>query len=271
MTPDAEARIGAYREPYWADEDVRLYAGDALGVLAALPDASVDAVITDPPYSSGGQFRSDRMGDTHTKYVNSDSGTGNALTAFGGDNRDQRAYGYWCALWLGECLRVTKPGGTCLLFTDWRQLPTTTDALQAGGWIWRGIVPWVKPGARPQAGRFTAACEYVVWGSAGPMALELGDACLPGFYQVIAPRDREHIAQKPIKVMRDLVKIAPGGGLVLDPFMGAGTTGVAAVIEGRKFIGAEQEPHFQQVSRERIVAAKVGYRDDGVQMALEAS
>jgi len=241
--------------PYYADDRVSLYGGDALAVLASLPDESVDAVIADPPYSSGGQFRSDRMGGTRAKYVHSDSGSGQALAEFSGDS---------------ESLRVTRPGGVCLLFTDWRQLPVTTDALQAGGWVWRGVVPWVKPGARPQAGRFTAACEYVVWGSAGAMPLGLGDECLPGFYQALAPREREHIAQKPLSVMRSLVKIAPKDGTVLDPFMGAGTTGVAVVLEGRRFIGAELVPRFQRVARERVEAAQVGYRDDGQQLAFDA-
>ena len=262
------ARRGAAPKPYYADDLVTLYGGDALAVLPSLPDASVDAVITDPPYSSGGMVRGDRASDVHTKYVRSDSVSGMALNAFTGDNRDQRAYGYWCALWLGECLRVTRPGGVCLLFTDWRQLPATTDALQAGGWVWRGIVPWTKVNARPQAGRFSAHCEYVVWGTAGPRPIEIGDSCLPGFFQAKAPREREHVTQKPLSVMRDLVKIAPKGGTVLDPFMGAGTTGVAALMEGRKFIGGELIPHHQQVARERIVAAQVGYRDDGQQLAL---
>lgn len=257
-------------QPYFDDGQVSLYGGDALAVLAALPDASVDAVITDPPYSSGGQFRGDRTGGTRAKYVNSDSGSGQALAEFSGDNRDQRAYGYWCALWLSECLRVTRPAGVCILFTDWRQLPITTDALQAGGWVWRGVVPWAKPDARPQAGRFTASCEYAVWGSAGPMPIAMdGSApCLPGFYQALAPRDREHITQKPLSVMRSLVKIAPKGGVVLDPFMGAGTTGVAAVIEGRRFVGAELTQHFQQVSLKRIAVAQSGYRDNGIQGVL---
>jgi site-specific DNA-methyltransferase (adenine-specific) len=258
------------RKPYFDDGTVRLYGGDALAVLAALPDASVDAVITDPPYSSGGQFRSDRMGGTRAKYVNSDSASGQALAEFSGDNRDQRAYGYWCSLWLSECLRVTRPAGACILFTDWRQLPITTDALQAGGWVWRGVVPWAKPDARPQAGRFTASCECAVWGSAGPMPIPLDGSlpCLPGFYQARSPRDREHIAQKPLSVMRDLVKIAPKGGTVLDPFMGAGTTGVAAVIEGRNFTGAELASHHQGVARDRILAARLGYRDNGIQGVL---
>src|SRR5574337_1071851 len=102
---------------------VQLHQGDCLDILRALPDASVDAVITDPPYSSGGQFRGDRVQDVHTKYVQTGSES-IALAGFSGDNRDQRSFGYWCALWLSECLRITKPGGACLLFTDWRQLPT---------------------------------------------------------------------------------------------------------------------------------------------------
>jgi site-specific DNA-methyltransferase (adenine-specific) len=250
-------------QPYWQHDRATLYAGDALAVLADLPPASVDAVITDPPYSSGGLLRGDRAGmAATTKYTYSTTRVryeeGNF--DFTGDNRDQRGYGYWCALWLGECLRVTRPGGVCLLFADWRQLPVTTDALQAGGWVWRGIVPWVKPAARPMAGRFTGQCEYVAWGSAGPMPIDLADACLPGFYQAMPVRDREHLTQKPLSIMRELVKIVPDGGTVLDPFMGAATTGVAAVIEGRNFIGAELAPHYQRVARERVEAAIVGYR-----------
>jgi site-specific DNA-methyltransferase (adenine-specific) len=254
--------------PYWQHERATLYAADALAVLASLPEASVDAVITDPPYSSGGMVRGDRMQGTHLKYLSSESAARNTLAEFSGDNRDQRAYAYWCALWLGECLRVTKPGGTCLLFTDWRQLPVTSDALQAGGWVWRGIVPWAKINARPQLGRFSAQCEYVVWGSARGMPP--GDYCLPGFYQSspVSVQQREHSAQKPLAIMRSLVKIAPPGGVVLDPFMGAGTTGVAAITEGRDFTGSEQVAAHQRTARERIEAAIAGYRDKGAQMAL---
>lgn len=238
--------------PLAQDPRFTLYMGDALAVLRELPDATVDAVITDPPYSSGGMVRGDRAnGDLDAKYVRSTS-QGNWAT-FTGDNRDQRGYAYWCALWLGEALRVTKPGGACLLFTDWRQLPATTDALQAGGWVWRGIVPWHKPTARPALGKFTASCEYVVWGSSGPRPQDTG--CLPGFYQANPPREREHMTQKPIDVMRSLVRIAPEGGIVLDPFAGSGTTGVAALIEGRRFIGVELTEHYANVAAGRLNTA----------------
>jgi site-specific DNA-methyltransferase (adenine-specific) len=245
-------------KPYYEDGPVTLYQGDALAVLASLPTGSVDAVITDPPYSSGGMVRGDRMATTSAKYMR---GEVMSQADFTGDTRDQRAYGYWCALWLAESARVTKAGGVALMFTDWRQLPATTDALQSGGWVWRGIVPWFKPNARPMAGRFTAACEYVAWGSNGAMPVTFDGtmATLPGFYQSHPPRDREHQTQKPLDVMRDLVQIVPKGGTVLDPFAGSGTTGVAALAEGRRFIGVEITDHYAEVAANRLRQAATGW------------
>lgn len=234
---------------------VDLRHGDAMAVLRELADSSADALVTDPPYSSGGMVRGDRTRGTGDKYRGPRGGRPDALDDFTGDNRDQRGYGYWSALWLGEALRVVRPGGVALLFTDWRQLPTTTDALQAGGFIWRGIVPWSKPGLRPQSGRFRAECEYVVWGSNGPMPWDWEAPALPGFFQALPPRDRKHLTQKPLDVMRELVQIVPRGGTVLDPFMGAGTTGVAAVLEGRGFVGVELREHFYREASERITLA----------------
>jgi site-specific DNA-methyltransferase (adenine-specific) len=236
-----------------------LHHGEALATLAALPTGSCDALITDPPYSSGGQYRSDRTGGVHAKYVQTGSGS-LALPGFAGDNRDQRAYGYWSALWLSEALRVVRPGGAGLIFTDWRQLPVTTDAYQAGGWVWRGMVPWVKPGARPRQGGFAAACEYVVWGSAGPLATGVPD-CLPGVITAATPREREHLTQKPVDLLRALVRIVPPGGVVLDPFAGSGTTGVAALAEGRRFVGVEQVGEHVEVARRRLAAASDGWSD----------
>lgn len=70
--------------------------------------------------------------------------------------------------------------------------------------------------------------------------------------------------------MRSLVKIVPEGGVVLDPFMGSGTTGVAAVLEGRKFIGIEMTEHYAEVARERITTAINGYKPQGDQLILGA-
>lgn len=224
-----------------------LYLGDCLDIIPTLP--LVDAVITDPPYSSGGAFRGDRTLDPAAKYVQSDSGN-KELQSFTGDNRDQRGFHFWSALWCGAALRRTREGGVCLFFSDWRQLPISTDYMQAGGWVWRGIVPWIKTAYRPQKGRFAAQCEYAAWGSAGAMPTERGVGCLPGFVQCASPNEREHITQKPDALMDALVQVVPVGGVVLDPFMGSGTTGVACVTSGRRFIGIELDPtHFETACR----------------------
>lgn len=247
-------------KPYYEDDRATLYRGDALAVLRELPDASVDAVITDPPYSSGGLMRGDRaVAGSHGKYQGD---AVNLLPEFGGDSRDQRSYAYWCALWLAECRRVTKPAGLLMTFTDWRQTPATTDAVQSGGWVWRGLVPWYKPNTRPQSGRFTAQCEYVVWASNGAMPVDRSRGTFPGFYQYQPERNKEHVTQKPLGLMRDLVAIVPEDGLILDPFMGSGTTGVASTTSRRRFVGVEMTDHYCRVAEQRIRAA-------GAQTALD--
>ena len=234
--------------------DWQLKDGDALALLRELPDASVDAVITDPPYSSGGSFRGDRVTKTSDKYVGND--VARVYAEFSGDTRDQRAFAYWEALWIGECLRLSKPGAPILLFTDWRQLGATIDALQAGGAVFRGVVPWDKTEAvRPVLGRFRSQAEYVVWGSNGSMPV--GGPALPGAYRIpVKQSDKHHMTGKPTELMRALVRICPVGGTVLDPFAGSGTTGVAALLEGRSFIGFEREAAYVEIARARLAAAE---------------
>lgn len=235
-----------------------LVQGECLDLLRALPSASVDALISDPPYSSGGLFRGDRMASTNAKYVNSEYQ--NRRPDFAGDNRDQRSFGYWCALWLAECLRIAKPGAVAALFTDWRQLPTLTDSLQAGGWVWRGLVPWDKTeAARPQMGRPRSQCEYVVFGSAGALPERTEVGVLAGCIRHLMKADeRLHIAGKPVEVMAELATWCVPGGIILDPFAGSGSTGVGALLRHRRFVGLELDPHWAQVATDRLNAEERG-------------
>ena len=232
-----------------------LHRGEALAFLRSLPDASVDALITDPPYSSGGMFRGDRAKSTDDKYTQTECR--GARPDFAGDNRDQRSFLTWCTLWLSESLRVLRPGAPVVLFTDWRQLPVMTDAVQAGGFIWRGIAVWDKTErSRPQMDAFRSQCEYVVWGSAGAMERTGAVGVLPGLWRVaVTSGDKHHQTGKPTPLMREIVKICPPGGLVLDPFAGSGTTGVAALAEGRRFIGCEMVREIADVAEERLRGA----------------
>lgn len=234
--------------------DCTLYRGDCLEVLPTLGRGSVDAVVTDPPYSSGGQFRGDRTQSTRNKYQSSDVLVEHP--EFGGDTRDQRGWGYWCALWLGASLRTCADGAALCMFTDWRQLPTATDIVQAGGWVWRGIVPWDKAIARPVPNRFRSQAEYIVWATNGARDFAIDDdtVYLDGVLRVstVPTDDREHSTQKPVELIEMLIPLARPEGTILDPFMGSGTTGVACVRTGRKFIGIEVEEKYFQIACKRI-------------------
>lgn len=235
--------------PYYQDEHVTLYHGDALHVLPTMAPGAVDAVLADPPYSSGGMVRGDRMLGTAAKYLKDASSPD-----FTGDNRDQRAYLTWSHLWMSEALRVTVPGGIVGVFTDWRQLPVTTDAVQVAGAVWRGVMPWFKPNARNQPGRLGNHCEYLVWGTNGPRTKDQDAASetLSGFWQENTPRERLHQTMKPAGLMEYLARVAPEGGTILDPFAGSGSTLIAAAKTGRRAIGCELSEHYCEVIATRL-------------------
>lgn len=238
----------------------RMHHGDALAWLMTLGSGTADAVITDPPYNSGGITASDRRRRTpRDKYTTGRSGDlVNELETFDGDQRDQRGYLAWLTLVLTEGRRVTRSGGSLLIATDWRQLPTTTDAVQAAGWIWGGIVTWAKPRhrSRPRRGGFWNQSEYYVWGIAGKLR-EDHDVFLSGVIEAAAPpaERRLHPTEKPSVLLRELVQIAPPGGLIIDPFAGAGGAGIAAVVAGRRFAGCELSEHYHAIAVERLAAA----------------
>ena len=219
-----------------------LYRGDMFAAMPDMPD--VDALITDPPYCSGGMYRADRVMAVADKYEQ--SGVINKRLPFAGDGKDQRAYMLWVQQWLRAA--PLKIGGRVMVFTDWRQLPATSDALQWADLCWRGVLTWDKgPGARaPHKGYAKHQAEFVVWGTNGPCAVATHGGPWPGVYfHSVKQSDKHHMAGKPSGLMADLCQHVEPDGLILDPFMGSGTTGVAALQAGRRFIGVEIDPaHF---------------------------
>lgn len=241
-------------EPFWSDGFATVFSGDAMEVLRGMAPGSVDAVITDPPYSSGGLMRSDRCQKTSAKYVI--NGSGRMRPEFSGDNRDGRSLAIWMERWLTLAARATRPGGVLMMFSDWRQLPTFSDALQVGGWVWRGIVPWDKTeGVRPQKGWFRAQCEYVLTGSLGGMGKEQErtGVCAPGcFRENGRAKEKLHITGKPLPLMKKLMGVLPEGCTVLDPFAGSGTTLLAAKELGMRCVGVEMSEEYCAVIRDRL-------------------
>lgn len=234
-----------------ADGRAVLYRGDCLEIMRQIEPVS--AVITDPPYASGGLFRSDRIVSATDKYVQ--HGTKIKRCDFSHEAKDQRSYTSWCAEWLSRLPLIE--GGYACSFIDWRQLPAMSDAFQWSGLIWRGIVSWDKGrGARaPHKGYFKHQTEYIVWGTRGKCKIATHGGPFDGAYRhKVLQSDKHHIVGKPTALMRDLVKIVPNDAVVFDPFAGSGTTGVACLAEGRRFIGVEIDPGHFAAARARIEA-----------------
>lgn len=245
--------------PYYDEDGITIYHGEACATLKTLDAEQASVVIADPPYSSGGIMRSDRNQSTAAKYQRSGI---RVLEDFTGDNRDQRAWTSWAANWLWESLRVTQPSGLCFVFTDWRQLPATTDALQWGGWVWRGLITWHKPSGRRLQNRFASDAEYIVWGSNGPMPFDLDSPAGPSsVVSSDSPRgdNREHIAEKPVTVMRHLMALDRTGGLILDPFLGTGPTLRAAKDSNRRGIGIEIQERYCEIAATRLAQGVLVY------------
>lgn len=234
--------------PYYDEAGITVYHGDALEVLPELPE--IGALVTDPPYSSGGLYRGDRVQRTVTKYTNSD--TWRKPPEFSGDNRDQRSFLAWASLWLTAARNLAAPGAMAIIFTDWRQLPTVTDAVQCGGWLWRGLATWWKPGIRMQRGCFSASSEFLVWGTNGQKQDHDGAPQNVFACQPVGGEEREHAAEKPLEVMTWALKAVPRDAVIVDPFMGSGTTLRAAKDLGRRAVGIELEERFCEVAARRL-------------------
>jgi site-specific DNA-methyltransferase (adenine-specific) len=247
--------------PYYQDDHCTIYHGEACAVLSQLEPGSCDVLLTDPPYSSGGMFRSDRQVDPASKYrgwsQNADGSSrapSSEYGSFGGDSRDQRSFTVWVSAWSFAALRSVKTGGSAFVFTDWRQLPAATDAVQCGGWTWRGVCVWDKGVGRPMRGRFRNHLEFVVWGTNGPH--EGPSDQYPSTLiavPTVGSGEREHVTQKPVELLRELLRVVPGDHLtVLDPFMGSGSTLVAAKYAGHKAIGIEIEERYCEIAAKRL-------------------
>jgi site-specific DNA-methyltransferase (adenine-specific) len=233
-------------KPYYEQDGITIYHGDCFDLLHDL--SGVGAVITDPPYSSGGAFRGDRSVQTTAKYVNSD--TAAYRPEFAGDNRDQRAFLAWSSMWLNAARNASTAGSVLASFIDWRQLPILSDAVQCGGWTWRGLGTWWKPGCRMQKGRFSASAEYVIYATNGPAKDGIGSP--QNVFACKIDGDRDHIAQKPEQVLAWVLQLVPPKAVVLDPFMGSGTTLRAAKDAGLDAIGIEVDERYCEIAAKRL-------------------
>ena len=212
--------------------------GDCLEVMPTLT-AKVDAVITDPPYGTGAWKREQ--------------------TGAGSDPRavlQKEPWDVWNVAWLDAAASIAP---TIVSFVPTIRL---ADFYQWIGDRSHRLFMWTKPDPRPRfSGQPSFSFEsFFVVGKVRPVG---GD----DWINKSSPRQYRdwdgtgHPHQKPVVVMRRAIELATNpGALILDPFCGSGTTGVACMQTGRNFIGIEIDPGYADIARERIAKAEAQAR-----------
>jgi site-specific DNA-methyltransferase (adenine-specific) len=257
-----------------------LVQGDCVEALERLPPHSVDVAFADPPYmlSNGGTTcQSGRR-------VSVDKGTWDASAGVSRDHEFQ-------ARWLGAVRRVLKPSGTLWVSGTQHVIFSIGFAMQEMGYHLLNTVTWYKPNASPNLACrfFTHSTEILLWASpskARPLAhrfnykamkeanggkqmrdlWDIWEAPAAGDEQVIwslptpGPKEKihgRHPTQKPLALLeRVLAASAKPGDLVLDPFAGSATTGVAALRAGCRFLGVERDERYLDLGSRRLRAAE---------------
>lgn len=244
-----------------------IHVGDCLDVMRGMEDASADAIVTDPPYCSGGFSESQRRqanGQGLRFETIRDAGW------FTGDNMGTAGLAFLLRALAFEAARVVKPTGSMLVFCDWRMLATLQPVIESAGVRFQNLVVWDKGNAGLGTG-FRAQHELVMHFTFGSPAFHDQSSGNVITTKRMPAAEREHQTQKPVDLMRRLVRVvAPEGGVVLDPFCGSGSTGVACVLERRGFIGVDRDVAHAETARRRILDTEEPLRQAPLFGSLQA-
>jgi len=218
-------------EPTYQSPDgaVTLYLGDCLAVLPTLAAGSLDCVVTDPPYAiptmvASGRHNTSNLGDLSL-----------IESVFRG-------------LFI-EWLRLIGDAGRVFIFCDGTSYPVLFRAMY--GRMNTAVLVWDK-GQIGMGREFRKSHELVLhgWQEKTPIFTDgIGRADVLTYSPIHNTR-RQHPAEKPLSLICDLLRVC--GPTILDPFMGSGTTAVACVQTGRRFIGIEIDPTYYAIAERRI-------------------
>ena len=218
-----------------------LHLGDCLDVMQGIPDGSVDMVMTDPPYGMNFQSNRSKNGPRHKK-IEGDSAA------------DFR--------WLQDAFRLLKPdGGGLISFCDWNTSHRWREEIERAGFVIKSQVIWdrLHHGMGDLKGAFAPQHDIVWYATKGRRIFVNGRPKSVMRHKRPSPADDHgHPTCKPVALMEELIRATDdgSGSVVLDPFLGSGTTGVAAANTGRRFIGIERDPDYFTVAQARIQKAQ---------------
>lgn len=197
----------------------RIYEGDCLELMPEIEDKSIALVVTDPPYNVGLNY-GENVNDSRDDYIE------------------------WLRRVWAEIRRVSKG---VLITVGMVNFSTFCIEIEKPKWV----CAWVKPNqcSRNNCGGFNVWEPILVYGDVGKIKQDCWN------YPIKKQKGvGDHPCPKLLDMWEVLVNQAPAGGTVLDPFIGSGTTAIAALNTNRHFIGIEKEPKYVQIARQRISA-----------------
>lgn len=232
-------------KPHYDQGGVTIFNADALEMLRDWSSEVVDCIVTDPPYCSGATEAA-RRGKREATTPESVQ----ARPTIQMDDIGTLGYEWLTRRWFLFARRFTKPGGHLACFTDWRMAPWVQLMLESAGWRLTNLIVWDKGYPGLGAG-FRAQHEFIVMASNGQPAWYSYD--YGNVLKATRLTQTDHPHEKPIGLVTKIIKTCtPEQGLVLDPFMGSGTTLRAAKDLGRRAIGIEIEPKYCEVAVQRL-------------------
>lgn len=258
-------------KPYFDKTNFKLYHANSLDFLKQMPENSVDMIFADPPYMlSNGGFT------VHAgKMVSVNKGEWDVSSGLKKDFDFQLS-------WIDACHRVLKPSGTIWVSGTYHSIYQCGFALQVKKFHILNDIAWFKPNASPNLSCrfFTASHETLIWARKDKKAkhvfnydlmkngdwpedsLKKQNLQMRSVWSIGTPKPQEkkfgkHPTQKPIDLLRRIILASTNkGDVVLDPFTGSSTTGLAACMYGRKFIGIDLEAKYLDLSIKRFTDLK---------------
>lgn len=246
-------------EAYFTEIGIRLFRGDVIDVLNSLPEKSVDLIFADPPYNLSNDGFTCHAG----KRVSVNKGKWDKSKGIEEDFNFHYS-------WIETCKRVLKSNGTLWISGTYHSIYACGYALQEQGWHIINDVCWYKPNAAPNLScrMFTASHETLLWVRKDKKAkhtfnydemrnghfpddfIKKPDKQMRSIWAIGTPKNGEkkygkHPTQKPEALLERIILASSNeGDIVLDPFCGSATTGVAAIRYNRKFVGIDLEKEY---------------------------
>jgi site-specific DNA-methyltransferase (adenine-specific) len=231
-----------------------LILGDAIATMASMKAASVDLILTDPPFKviSGGSN------------IGADDGRPTGILAKN-DGKIFKHNSIKPADYLAECYRVLRTGRDAYFMTNNITLCEMLNAAEDVGFKFHGMLPWIKNNCTPS--RWYMKDTEIVLYFYKPPARPINNPGDKQSFECDNPRGKMHPTEKPVELMQRYVgNSTKPGWKVLDPFMGSGTTGVACQNIGRRFVGIEIDSDYYNVAKKRLALKPA---NDNAQIDLE--